>query len=208
MRETSPLILLDKSPGQLAEYRERYDVAFGQLRTPLTKYARFSGVPYGLDNGCFVEFYEQRWLRLVDEAEEDRPLFITVPDVVGDAMRTAELYEHFKARLNGHPRMLVIQDGIERVPIPWREIVGIFVGGSDRFKYSREAMACAIAARRLGKLVHVGRVNEDRRVTNWLQLATSIDGSGISQRDHMLENVLEAIAGMHRKQIQLPIEAA
>jgi hypothetical protein len=51
-------------------------------------------------------------------------------------------------------------------------------------------------------------VNEDRRVTNWLQLATSIDGSGISQRDHMLENVLEAIAGMHRKQIQLPIEAA
>lgn len=51
-----------------------------------------------------------------------------------------------------------------------------------------------------------GASNEDRRALQWLELADSFDGSGISQRDHMLENVLEAIAGMHRKQIQLPID--
>lgn len=206
MREITPLLLLDKSPGQLAEYRERYGVAFGQLRTPLTKYARLEGVPYGLDNGCFAEFFEQRWLRLLDEAEDDRPLFVTLPDVVGDAPRTMELFEHFKLRTNGHPRALVLQDGIEKVQIPWRDLAAVFVGGSDRFKYSQEAVNCAKVARMLGKWVHVGRVNEDRRALQWLDLADSFDGSGISQRDHMLENVLEAIAGMHRRQIQLPIE--
>ena len=47
----------------------------------------------------------------------------------------------------------------------------------------------------LGKWVHVGRVNTAPRVKNWLGLADSIDGSGISKYDHMLENVLEAIHG-------------
>ena len=48
--------------------------------------------------------------------------------------------------------------------------------------------------------VHVGRVNEPRRVQNWLGLADSIDGSGMSRFDHMLEAVITAIAGEHPQQ--------
>jgi hypothetical protein len=49
----------------------------------------------------------------------------------------------------------------------------------------------------LGKWVHVGRVNEPRRLNNWLDAADSIDGSGISRYDHMLEAVLKAITDTH-----------
>src|SRR6187399_541636 len=96
-------IMLDCSPAKLAEYRARYDFDFYQLRTPLTKYARAVGVPYGLDNGCFSDFPRRIWERLLNEAEADRPLFCTLPDVVGDAQRTAELFDMFAPRLNELP---------------------------------------------------------------------------------------------------------
>ena len=59
------------------------------------------------------------------------------------------------------------------------------------------AFRAAKTAKMIGKWVHVGRVNTPQRVRNWLGLADSIDGSGISRYDHMLEEVLAAIAGEH-----------
>jgi hypothetical protein len=73
----------------------------------------------------------------------------------------------------------------------------VFIGGSDAFKIAPEAIQAAQCAKMLGKWVHVGRVNEAKRVRNWIGLADSIDGSGISRFDHMLENVLSAIRGEH-----------
>src|SRR5687768_2989088 len=133
-------IMLDCSPAKLAEMREQYAHDFWQLRTPLTKYARAQGIPYALDNGCFKQFNRRIWERLLGEAETDPPVFVALPDIVGDAARTSELFEHFKARCNNVPRALVLQDGIERVRIPWDDIAAVFVGGSDRFKYSPEAI--------------------------------------------------------------------
>ena len=190
-------ILLDLSPAMIAERRERYEFDFWQLRTPLTKYARAVGIPYALDNGCFAEFREETWERLLDEADRDRPLFVTLPDIVGDAQRTAELFEIFWTRTQELPRALVLQDGIERVRIPWNDIKAVFIGGSDQFKYSQWAINAAVTAKRLGKWVHVGRVNTAARVRNWLGLADSIDGSGICRFDHMLEDVLAQIRGEH-----------
>lgn len=190
-------ILLDLSPAMLAERRERYGFDFWQLRTPLTKYARAVGIPYALDNGCFGEFRQDTWERLLDEADRDRPIFVCLPDVVGDAQRTAELFEIFWTRTQELPRALVLQDGIERVRIPWSDIKAVFIGGSDQFKFSPQAMAAARTAKMLGKWVHVGRVNTAGRVRNWLGLADSIDGSGICRFDHMLEDVLSMIRGEH-----------
>jgi hypothetical protein len=191
------MILLDKSPRQIAEYRQRYGVDFGQLRTPLTEYGRAEGVPYAVDNGCYKGFARRGWERLVGLAEIDRPLFVCLPDIVGDASRTIELFHHFKLDTNEVPRALVLQDGIERTTIPWADIAAVFIGGSDQFKYSREAIAAAKTARILGKWVHVGRVNTAKRVDNWLEYADSCDGSGLSMYDHMLEDVIHAIAGTH-----------
>lgn len=198
-------IMLDRSPGQIAEYSERYQYDFWQLRTPLTQYA-LSGRPYGLDNGCFARFERKTWERLLQEADTDRPVFVCLPDIVGDARRTLDLFEHFAPKLAGLPRALVLQDGIGMHRIPWDEIAAVFVGGSDQFKISREAINAAKTAKILGRWVHVGRVNTALRVRNWLGLADSIDGSGISRYDHMLESVLDEIRG-ENPQAQLDLVA-
>jgi hypothetical protein len=193
-------IMLDKSPRQLAEYSERYGYEFWQLRTPLTQYARALGVRYGHDNGCFKEFKRAIWERQLTEARNDTPVFVCLPDIVGDAARTLELFEHFMEVTTGLPRALVLQDGIERIHIPWNDLAAVFIGGSDRFKSAPETMAAAKTAKWLGKWVHVGRVNTAARVNNWIGLADSCDGSGISMYDHMLEDVLSAIRGHHPQQ--------
>jgi hypothetical protein len=128
-----------------------------------------------------------------------KPLFVALPDVVANARRTLELYDHFKNLITG-PRALVLQDGIENLEIPWAKLEAIFVGGSDAFKESSEAIACCKAAKILNKWVHVGRVNTPRRVEAFAGLADSIDGSGISRYDHMLEAVLQVVKSLPPEQ--------
>lgn len=202
-------IMLDCSPAKIMEYRARYNHDFWQLRTPLTNYARLKSVPYGLDNGCFKTFNREAWMGLLDYVEDggvtpDRPVFVCLPDIVGDAARTVELFEHFKLTTNELPRALVLQDGIEHVRIPWKDLKAVFIGGTDAFKISKQAFAAARAAKMLGMWVHVGRVNTAARVRDWLGLADSCDGSGISRFDHMLEDVLAMITGTHPQQTLLP----
>jgi hypothetical protein len=194
-------IMLDCSPAKITDYRERYREDFWQLRTPLTNYARAEGIPYGLDNGCFKAFDRPAWDRLLEQAETDAPVFACLPDVVGDAQRTVELFKYFTRHTNGIPRALVLQNGIEHVDIPWDDTAAVFVGGDDIFKISPVAIRIAKVAKMLGKWVHVGRVNTAKRVRNWKGLADSIDGSGMSRYDHMLEDVLAQIKGEHPQQV-------
>jgi hypothetical protein len=200
-------ILLDCSPAKIEAYRARYRVDFGQLRTPLTNYKLASEpVMWAADNGFFSSQDVNAWLAWVDRFDENRarrPKFVTLPDIVCDAARTIELFEYFKKRTNELPRALVLQNGIERERIPWNDLDAIFIGGDDQFKYSPQAMAAARTAKILGRWVHVGRMNTAARVRNWLGLADSIDGSGISRFDHMLEDVLAAISGQHPQQALL-----
>jgi hypothetical protein len=151
-----------------------------------------------LDNGCFSEFREKTWRRMVKEAEYNRPLWVAMPDIVGDARRTVELFHQF-AHVGDVPRALVLQDGIGNVEIPWDKIDAVFVGGSDAFKIAPDAIHACKAAKMLGKWVHVGRVNTAARVRNWIGLADSIDGSGLCKYDHMLIDVLRMIKGDHPK---------
>lgn len=201
-------ILLDCSPDKIADYRERYQYDFGQLRTPLTQYALASApVAWAADNGFFKKRQAAKWLRWVGAfAELRRPMFVTMPDIVGDAMRTIELFHYFKRQIHNLPLALVLQNGIEHTTIPWDEIDTVFIGGDDQFKYSPEAFAAAKTAIVLGKHLHVGRVNTAARVKNWLELAAecdengiriTCDGSGMSRFDHMLDDVLYAITGKH-----------
>lgn len=193
--------MLDCSPAKIAKYRERYEVDFWQLRTPLTNYALApEPVQWAADNGFFSKQDAGEWLKWVDRFDENRqrrPIFVTLPDIVCDAARTLELFEHFKLRTNELPRALVLQNGIEHVHIPWRDLAAVFIGGDDEFKFSPIAIRAAKTAKVLGKWVHVGRVNTAARVRNWIGLADSIDGSGLSRFDHMLEDVLGAISGTH-----------
>lgn len=205
-------IMLDKSPRHIAEYREKYQHDFWQLRTPLTRNA-IGHVPWALDNGCFTRFDRKTWRRMVCEArdhaasqfkESSPSVFVTLPDIVGDARRTLELFDHFCKDTHGVQRALVLQDGIGQHKINWPMVDAVFVGGSDGFKIAPEAINACKTAKMMGKWVHVGRVNTAKRVRDWIGLADSIDGSGISRFDHMLEDVLAMLNRQHSQQ-ELPI---
>ena len=129
-------------------------------------------------------------MRLLHEARTNKPVFVCLPDIVGDALRTLELFDAFKTMTADLPRALVLQDGIANHRIPWTELSAVFVGGSDAFKISPECINAVKTAKMLGKWVHVGRVNTPDRLANWLDIGDSLDGSGISKYDHMLERVL------------------
>lgn len=192
-------IMLDCSPSKIKSLSEKYGrYDFWQLRTPLTGY-KYAGVPYGLDNGCFTRFDEKKWKLMIEEAKThgDNCQWVTLPDVVGSAIRTCELFEKFAHTTNGVKRALVLQDGIGSVNINWRLVTGgVFIGGSDNFKISKEAFDAARCAKFYKLKVHVGRVNTPQRLRNWIGLADSIDGSGISRfSDAMLEKIINEIRG-------------
>ena len=88
-----------------------------------------------------------------------------------------------------------MQDGVGNLAIDWNRVDAVFVGGSDAFKKSAEAINACKVAKMLGKWVHVGRVNTAERIKDWMGLADSIDGSGISRFDYRLEEVLYEILG-------------
>ena len=201
-------IMLDLSPKRIAERSAQHSFEPWQLRTPLTRY-RLAGIPYGLDNGCFSGRLPDGWKPLLADARKNQPLWACSPDVVGSARRTLELWPRFAREMNGIPRALVLQDGIGDFDIPYGELACVFIGGSDAFKQSAEARHAAIAARMLCKWVHVGRVNTAARAIEWMDLADSIDGSGISRdlRCEQLASVLSAIRAAN-PQTRLNLEDA
>lgn len=161
----------------------------GQLLTPLTRYRlRDPSRPFGIDNGRFSPGWsESAFMALLErEAEhQERCLFVTVPDVVGSARRTLEVFDRWKGRLKGWNLALACQDGQEHLPIPWDEIAAVFIGGSTNFKCGDHAAHIIQAAQALGKWVHVGRVNHPARWEHFEKLGVdSVDGTGIARYTH------------------------
>jgi len=136
-------------------------------------------------------------LRLVAQAKESKPVFVTMPDIVGDARRTREMFDYFEDEVQGLPLALVLQDGIAHVDIPWQRMDAVFVGGSDQFKIAPEAFAACKAAKMMGKWVHVGRVNTVERLSNWIDIADSIDGTGFIKDKNKLDRMVAFIKGNH-----------
>jgi hypothetical protein len=165
----------------------------GQLLTPLTRYRlRHPDRPWAIDNGFFAQTEIAAFISLLERESHhrDRCLFVTVPDVVGSARRTLEVFEHWKARLEGWKLALACQDGQEHLPIPWNDISAVFIGGSTNFKTGEHATHIIKAAKALEKWVHVGRVNHPARFEHFEKLGVdSIDGTGISRYSHMREAI-------------------
>lgn len=165
----------------------------GQLLTPLTRYRlRDPARPWAIDNGAYTQFEAEAFLSLLDRdfQHKDTCLFVAVPDVVGSARRTLEVFEYWKIKIAGWRPALVCQDGQEDLPIPWGAIAAVFIGGTSKWKCSEGAAQIVKAAKILGKWVHVGRVNHSERFDHFLQLgADSIDGTGIARYTHMREAI-------------------
>lgn len=142
------------------------------------------GIPWAADNDCFQELHVDRYVKMLDRIQGlDGCRFVTVPDVVGDAPKTLELFERWAPELErrGLPLGLVAQDGLEwlRWAIQWDRIDALFIGGSTEWKESSAAAMLARQAKAHGKWVHWGRVNTRRRYDLIVEsgAADSFDGS-------------------------------
>jgi len=184
-------LLIDTSPTKMAELISE-ELVLGQLITPLTSYSD-AGLPYGIDNGAFSRFDRKSFFRILERQDNavERCLFVAIPDVVGNARRTLEIWEQrYKLCPPKWPMALVAQDGIEDMVIPWGEMKALFVGGSTLWKDSSCVVDIVKTAKTLGIHVHIGRVNTAPRYKHFAALgADTCDGSGIARFSHMLREL-------------------
>ena len=171
----------------------------GQLLTPLTRYRlRDPERKWAIDNGGYtaLDIPALEALLARESHHREKCLFVTVPDVVGSARRTLEVFERWRSRLDGWKVALACQDGQEHLPIPWDDIDAVFIGGNTAWKCGPRAEHIVRAALALNKWVHIGRVNEPGRYDHFTKLgAHSCDGTGIARYTHMRE----AIAARHEQ---------
>jgi hypothetical protein len=186
------IVLLDNSQ-DLDQCAIELDCEVGQLLTPLTRYKlRDPAKPWAIDNGAYARFDASAFLSLLEREKHHKQncLFVTVPDVVGSARRTLEVFGYWKRKLRGWRIALACQDGQEHLPIPWHEIDAVFIGGSTNWKASDHAAQIVKAAKALDKWAHAGRVNHATRFEHFKNLgANSCDGTGISRYSHMREAI-------------------
>jgi hypothetical protein len=127
-----------------------------------------AGIPWAADNDCFQGLDEPAFVRMIDRIEGlPGCLFVSAPDVVGEAGQTLEHFQRWAPELERRrlPIALVAQDGLEylRWAIEWDRISALFMGGTTEWKESEAARELADLARSKGKWVHWGRVNTKRR---------------------------------------------
>jgi len=131
------------------------------------------GMPWAADLGCldgpaFVKRFDRDvalpWLGETMGPYRQTCLFVTVPDVVGDASATLKRYLETALHLVGWPLAYVAQDGQEALPFP--EVPGfgtLFVGGTTKWKLSESCRSVIVTAQQSGKRIHIGRVNWRKR---------------------------------------------
>jgi hypothetical protein len=167
-----------------------------QLLTPLTRFSRQDqAAHFAVDNGAFAGFNPTFFLSLLAREYSSRHLcrFVAVPDIVGSARRTLEVFNCWYDQLDGWPIALVAQDGQEDLNIPWSCIQTIFIGGTTSFKLSKAAADIIKTAKAVGKWIHAGRVNTPGRFEYFEELGVdSIDGTGLSRYSWMRERIYKA----------------
>jgi hypothetical protein len=139
---------------------------------------------WACDNSAFSNFSPAKFCTMLGKiAGKPGCRFVTAPDVVGNARETATLFYIWQPILKSLelPVALVLQDGQERVGVPWNMIDAVFIGGSTEFKLGAAAEGIVREAKSREKWVHMGRCNTRMR----LRLAyewgcDSVDGSGFS----------------------------
>lgn len=189
--------LIDKSPKDVERKLEMHPfLVAGQLLTPLTRYKNAKKA-YAIDNGAYSGFDHDAFMSLLDREELNKEscLFVTVPDIVGSARRTLEIWRYRHRIVNHWPLALVMQDGMEDMEIPWDDLAAVFIGGCDPWKDSKAAVDIVKTAKTLRKHSHVGRVNTLKRYKLFSEAgADTCDGSGVAMYDHMLDDIAKGLA--------------
>lgn len=179
------LLLVAKAHETLSQYHYRN---LGRFCGP-RNYHRMrdsvrSGFLWAADNDCFNGFDGDRYVRMLDDLEGiPGCLFVTCPDVVGDAEATFHTFQIWAGEIHrrGLPLGYVAQDGASPDDLPWEELDALFVGGTTEWKLGEDAALLVVEARVRDKWVHMGRVNSGRRLKQAKAWGVdSIDGTELS----------------------------
>lgn len=161
----------------------------GQMITPNSGNRLVDGATWALDNGRVKldedrqpivdpDWTPDRWLaRLERYQHAPRCLFAVVPDYVGDAVKTDQLWgAWWSAPMRfGYPAAYVAQDGCQRIPLGAK---ALFIGGTTEWKLGDHAKAVVEEAHRRHLWVHMGRVNTLGRLQHAHALGChSVDGT-------------------------------
>ena len=187
------MILVHASPKTLAPYRTDN---LGVLCSPRCVYADdIQDWPWAADNDAFSKWDADKYREMLERIRGRKGMiFVTAPDVVGDALATWRLFEKWWDELNGLPIAYIGQDGHDFSP-PWDFMSALFIGGTTKWKLGKQAANLIREAKERGKWVHMGRVNsyERTRYARWLG-CDSIDGTQFSWfRDAKLPAALNAL---------------
>lgn len=151
-------------------------------------------MPYALDNGAFVAwtkgrpFNEVAFLRHLGRSKLcSPPIWIVVPDVVGDAAATMRLWERWAPLVSGYgPLAFAAQDGMEPTDVP-KNAHCVFVGGTTEWKLENAHRFKGVAPK-----LHIARVNHAARLF-WAEKichADSVDGTGFFRGDQRQIRIL------------------
>lgn len=184
LRRVPRVLLLCSDKSFLPWAGHRY---VGRLLSPALHNTKlFTQFYTGIDNACFnaARWNERSWLNMLLKysSHASHAKWVALPDVVGDAKETYIRFQRYLLRVRGlgYKIALVLQDGVKGEDIPWNDLHAVFIGGTDAFKESNEAMALCYAARGKNKLIHVGRVNTERRLKHFIDVMDSFDGLSYS----------------------------
>lgn len=170
--------------GYLAgKYPGRIGHLYGTRRPP----GPFDYIPYALDNNRYIatttgeEWDEKAYVETVERytGHKLKPMWILVPDVVGDRDATLREWDVWAPRLEQYGVQLAMacQDGMTPEDVP--EGIVAFLGGTTEWKRRNISVFCNAIDR-----VHVGRINTEA----WLWVAhksgaESVDGTGFFRGD-------------------------
>lgn len=188
--KTRPLLMPYASRTGTRRNLDALRAAGWRLLVSATGSLRNEGFPYGLDNGAWTAFQagkpfdEARFssaLRLMGRDAD----WAVIPDIVAGGNASLEFsLRWMRMVLEECSRgLLAVQDGMESSSV--RDLigprVGIFVGGSTRWKEQTLAQWATIAHEK-GAWCHVGRVNTARRIALCSSAgAHSFDGTSASK---------------------------
>lgn len=157
---------------------------FGILTSPAHYAAGFpqgirDGMPWAADNDSFKRGFDDDkffpWLAKM-ELYKSTCLFVAVPDKVGDARKTLQLFDRWQPEIDGWPLAFVAQDEQEALDFPNPSLwTTLFIGGTTHWKITDGAVTCIKRAQAMGKRIHIGRVNYPARYMHFRALQGSED---------------------------------
>jgi hypothetical protein len=155
----------------------------GRLLTPVLRTSNLTHAYEAMDNFAYTNWspikFKKMLLTYSYRATEIK--WVACPDVVGDMKATLKRFSEEQINITrlGYKLALVLQDGCTS-ELPWDKISCVFLGGTDDFKLSQDALDLCIIAKEREKLVHIGRVNSITRVERFARVMDSFDGLSYS----------------------------